>query len=47
MAEREPEASEGRRLRFRIGINLDDLIIEPHDIFGGGGQCRGAVGGSG
>jgi class 3 adenylate cyclase len=23
-----------RRLRFRIGINLGDVIVEPHDVFG-------------
>jgi adenylate cyclase len=33
MAEREPEE---RRIRFRIGINLGDVIVEEHDIFGDG-----------
>src|SRR6516162_3881598 len=33
MAEREPEMSEERRIRFRIGVNLGDVIVEDHDIF--------------
>ena len=36
MAEREPEVREERRIRFRIGINLGDVIVEEHDIFGDG-----------
>src|SRR5215469_13471663 len=36
MAEREPEFPEERRIRFRIGINLGDVIVEEHDIFGDG-----------
>src|SRR3954454_20208522 len=28
--------AEDRRLRFRIGINIGDVIVEPHDIFGDG-----------
>ena len=36
MAEREPEAPEERRIRFRIGVNLGDVIAEEHDIFGDG-----------
>ena len=36
MAVREPEVSEERRIRFRIGINLGDVIVEEHDIFGDG-----------
>jgi adenylate cyclase len=36
MVEREPEVSEERQIRFRIGINLGDVIVEPHDIFGDG-----------
>jgi adenylate cyclase len=36
MPEREPELPEERRLRFRIGVNLGDVIIEEHDIFGDG-----------
>src|SRR5262245_44308304 len=36
MAEREPELTEERRIRFRIGINLGDVIAEGEDIFGDG-----------
>jgi adenylate cyclase len=36
MADREPDMSEERRLRFRIGINLGDVIAEEHDTFGDG-----------
>ena len=36
MIDREPEVSEDRRIRFRIGINLGDVIVEEHDIFGDG-----------
>jgi adenylate cyclase len=36
MIDREPEVSEERRIRFRIGINLGDVIAEQHDIFGDG-----------
>ena len=36
MADREPELPEERRIRFRIGINLGDVIVEEHDIFGDG-----------
>jgi adenylate cyclase len=36
MAEREPRVPEERRIRFRIGINLGDVIAEEHDIFGDG-----------
>ena len=36
MADREPEVPEARRIRFRIGINLGDVIAEEHDIFGDG-----------
>jgi len=36
MAGREPEVPEERRIRFRIGINLGDVIAEEHDIFGDG-----------
>jgi TolB-like protein/class 3 adenylate cyclase len=36
MAEREPEMAEEPRIRFRIGINLGDVIVEEHDIFGDG-----------
>jgi len=36
MIGREPEVPEERRIRFRIGINLGDVIVEEHDIFGDG-----------
>jgi class 3 adenylate cyclase len=36
MAECEPDVPEDRRIRFRIGINLGDVIAEEHDIFGDG-----------
>src|SRR6202011_4800125 len=36
MVEREPEGPEEHRIRFRIGINLGDVIVEEHDIFGDG-----------
>src|ERR1700731_4416568 len=36
MADREPEVPDDRRIRFRIGINLGDVIAEEHDIFGDG-----------
>jgi adenylate cyclase len=36
MIDREPDLPEERRIRFRIGINLGDVIVEEHDIFGDG-----------
>src|SRR6516164_7539488 len=36
MVDREPEVPEERRIKFRIGINLGDVIVEEHDIFGDG-----------
>jgi adenylate cyclase len=36
MGDREPEVPEERRMRFRIGINLGDVIVEEQDIFGDG-----------
>ena len=36
MVDHEPEVPEERRIRFRIGINLGDVIAEEHDIFGDG-----------
>jgi TolB-like protein/Tfp pilus assembly protein PilF len=36
MAEREASEPEDRRLRFRIGINLGDIILEEGDIYGDG-----------
>src|SRR5271169_4538900 len=36
MLDREPEVPDERRIRFRIGVNLGDVIVEAHDIFGDG-----------
>jgi class 3 adenylate cyclase len=36
MIAREPEMPDDQRIRFRIGINLGDVIAEEHDIFGDG-----------
>src|SRR5690348_3033028 len=36
MIDRELEVPDDRRIRFRIGINLGDVIAEEHDIFGDG-----------
>jgi adenylate cyclase len=34
MIEREAGVAEDRRIRFRIGINLGDIIVDNDDIFG-------------
>src|SRR5271155_4218196 len=36
MIDREAAEPEGRRIRFRVGINLGDVIFEDDDIFGDG-----------
>jgi adenylate cyclase len=36
MVDREPEVPEERRIRFRVGINLGDVIIDADDIYGDG-----------
>src|ERR1700756_4049663 len=36
MIDREPKMPDERRIRFRIGVNLGDVIVEEHDIFGDG-----------
>src|SRR5206468_9295727 len=36
MTNRERKVPEEQRIRFRIGINLGDVIVEEHDIFGDG-----------
>jgi adenylate cyclase len=36
MLDREPELPEERRIRFRIGVNLGDVIAESGDIYGDG-----------
>jgi adenylate cyclase len=36
MIDREPDVPDERRIKFRIGINLGDVIVEEHDIYGDG-----------
>jgi adenylate cyclase len=36
MIDRDPDVPEEHRIRFRIGVNLGDVIVEEHDIFGDG-----------
>ena len=36
MADREPDVPEEKRVRFRIGVNLGDVIAESGDIYGDG-----------
>jgi TolB-like protein/class 3 adenylate cyclase len=36
MLGREPDLPDEQRIRLRIGINLGDVIVEDHDIFGDG-----------
>jgi DNA-binding transcriptional LysR family regulator/class 3 adenylate cyclase len=36
MIGRDQDVSEERHIRFRIGINIGDIIVEEHDIFGDG-----------
>src|SRR5215472_6516184 len=36
MAERNAKTAPESRIEFRVGINLGDVIVEPHDIFGDG-----------
>jgi adenylate cyclase len=36
MADREPKVPEERRIRFRIGVNLGDIIKDGRDIYGDG-----------
>ena len=36
MIDREPDVPEDHRISFRIGINLGDVIVEEHDVFGDG-----------
>jgi len=36
MIDREPELPDEQRIRFRIGINLGDVIVDGDDIFGDG-----------
>jgi TolB-like protein/class 3 adenylate cyclase len=36
MIDRDLELPDERRIRFRVGVNLGDVIVEEHDIFGDG-----------
>src|ERR1700720_493437 len=36
MVDRNAEIPEDKRITFRIGVNLGDVIVEDHDIFGDG-----------
>ena len=36
MIDREAEVPEELRIRFRIGVNIGDVIVDEHDIFGDG-----------
>src|SRR5262250_1957065 len=36
MIDRNADTPEDKRIRFRIGVNLGDVIVEPEDIFGDG-----------
>ena len=36
MIDRETKVREDQRIRFRIGVNLGDVIVEEHDIYGDG-----------
>src|SRR5467141_4483765 len=36
MVDRDAEVPDERRIKFRIGVNLGDVIVEEHDIFGDG-----------
>jgi adenylate cyclase len=36
VAKRNADAPPEKRIEFRVGINLGDVIVEPHDIFGDG-----------
>ena len=47
MAERNVEVPAERRIEFRIGLNLGDIIIEDGDIFGDGVNIAARLGGTG
>src|SRR6516162_4429008 len=34
MVDQDADAPEDKRIRFRIGVHLGDVIVEPEDIFG-------------
>src|SRR5436305_5346528 len=39
--ERTMDDAEDRRVAFRVGINIGDVVVEADDIFGGGGSIGG------
>src|SRR5260370_30004322 len=43
MIDREPEVTDERRIKFRIGVNLGDIIAEGGDIFGDGVNVAGRL----
>jgi adenylate cyclase len=43
MVDREPDLPDERRIRFRVGINLGDVIVEEHDICGDGVNVAGRL----
>ena len=47
MIEREPEVLDEQRIRFRIGVNLGDVIVEEQDIFGDGVNVAARLAGCG
>jgi adenylate cyclase len=47
MGDRNAETPEDKRMTFRVGINLGDVIVEEHDIFGDGVNVAAAAGGHG
>jgi class 3 adenylate cyclase len=47
MADRNAGTAEDKRITFRIGINLGDVIAEADDIYGDGVKRSGAAGGTG
>ena len=40
MLDRDPDVPDERRIRFRIGVNLGDIIVDGGDIFGDGSTSR-------
>ncbi len=46
IANQEQASPDAQRMRFRIGINLGDVMVEGSDIYGDGGQHRRAPAGT-
>jgi class 3 adenylate cyclase len=44
LAARNEPLPEARRIQFRIGINLGDVVVDREDIYGDGVNVRGAAG---